>query len=289
LNRDFRQTAKRENQLNEIPAQPQTYESLREAVLEEHRRLPKRIAQVATYAIDNPDEIAFGTVASIAASSGVPPSTLVRFAQHLGFDGFTSLQAVFRTRLRERTVSYDERLVALRAGPDDDGSRHILDGYVAASVQSLENLLVRADGARLSRAVDILANAETIYIIARRRSYPVASSVAYALGKLRIPYRLIDSAAGLDADVLELATPRDAALTVSFSPYAAATVDDVRLLARAKTPIIAITDSVFSPLTEFASEWFEVPEADHAGFRSLAATMALAMTLVISVGKARQG
>lgn len=119
-----------------------------------------------------------------------------------------SLQAVFRTRLCKRTVSCDERLVALRAGPDDDASRHILDRYVAASVQSLENLLVKADGTRL---------------------------------------------------------------------------------ARAKTPIIAITDSVFSPLTEFASEWFEVPEADHAGFRSLAATMALAMTLVISVGKARQG
>ena len=181
--------------MDEVLAQPQTYESLREAVLEEHRKLPKRIAQVATYAIDNPDEIAFGTVASIAASSGVPPSTLVRFARHLGFDGFTSLQTVFRTRLRERTVSYDERLTALRAGSGGDGPRGILDGYVAASLQSLENLLVETDSTRLSRAVDILARAETIYLVARRRSYPVASSVAYALGKLRIPYRLIDSAA----------------------------------------------------------------------------------------------
>jgi len=64
-----------------------------------------RIAQVAAYALDNPDEIAFGTAASIADAAGVQPSTLVRFAQHLGFDGFTSLQSVFRQRLRERNSS----------------------------------------------------------------------------------------------------------------------------------------------------------------------------------------
>jgi DNA-binding MurR/RpiR family transcriptional regulator len=60
--------------------------------------LPKRIAQIAAYALDNPDETAFGTAASIAVSAGVQPSTLIRFAQHLGFDGFTSLQGVFRER-----------------------------------------------------------------------------------------------------------------------------------------------------------------------------------------------
>src|SRR5690606_10698174 len=91
-------------------AYPRDYETLRETILEQRSVLPKRIAQVAAYALDNPDEIAFGTTASIAASAGVQPSTLIRFAQQLGFDGFTSLQSVFRERLRERNTTYEERL-----------------------------------------------------------------------------------------------------------------------------------------------------------------------------------
>ena len=76
-------------------------------------------------ALDNPDEIAFGTAASIAASAGVQPSTLIRFAQILGFDGFTSLQSVFRERLRERTVSYEDRLKALRGEENDPEPRDL--------------------------------------------------------------------------------------------------------------------------------------------------------------------
>src|SRR6478735_4360053 len=92
---------------------PRDYDTLRALILERRQSLPKRIAQVAAYSLDNPDEIAFGTAASIAASAGVQPSTLIRFAQHLGFAGFTSLQSVFRERLRERTTSYEDRLKAL--------------------------------------------------------------------------------------------------------------------------------------------------------------------------------
>ncbi|RUW15750.1 MurR/RpiR family transcriptional regulator, partial [Mesorhizobium sp. M1A.F.Ca.IN.020.06.1.1] len=85
---------------------PRDFETLRTTILERRTSLPKRIAQIAAYALDNPDDIAFGTAASIAASAGVQPSTLIRFAQQLGFDGFTSLQQVFRERLRERNSSY---------------------------------------------------------------------------------------------------------------------------------------------------------------------------------------
>src|SRR6187200_1589908 len=105
--------------LDEQEELPRDYDSLRALILDRRQTLPKRIAQVAAYSLDNPDEIAFGTAASIAASAGVQPSTLIRFAQHLGFAGFTSLQSVFRERLRERNTSYEERLSGIRAAGHD--------------------------------------------------------------------------------------------------------------------------------------------------------------------------
>jgi len=269
--------------------QPQDFDQLRNLVLEKRNALPKRIAQIAAYALDNPDEIAFGTAASIATSAGVQPSTLIRFAQHLGFDGFTSLQAVFRERLRERTVSYEDRLTALRSeSAGDDHNRTILEGIVNAASRSLQSMVRSIDPKLLERAVEILAPAETIHLLARRRSYPIASYMAYAMGKLQVRNTLIESAAGLDTEILSFAGPRDAAVVISFSPYAPATIDHARALARQGVPVVAITDSSFSPLAQSSSLWFEVAEADYAGFRSLSAGMALAMTLVIAVAERRR-
>jgi DNA-binding MurR/RpiR family transcriptional regulator len=274
--------------MNAEPQLPRDFETLRARILQKREELPKRIAQIAAFSLDNPDEIAFGTAASIAASAGVQPSTLIRFAQHLGFDGFTSLQAVFRERLRERNSSYEERLKALRGGAEQTKGGAIMRSFIEAASRSLDTISRTLDDEIFERAVARLAQAETIYLLARRRAYPIATYMAYALGKLKIPYQLIESAAGLEPEMVSFATPRDAVIAVSFSPYAAATVDNARQLAEQGVPVIAITDSSFSPLAQSATEWFEVAEADCAGFRSLSATMALAMALTVAVAERRQ-
>lgn len=269
---------------------PRDFETLRAAILERRQTLPKRIAQVAAYALGNPDDIAFGTAASIAASAGVQPSTLIRFAQQLGFDGFTAMQTVFRERLRERTSSYDERLLALREkAAASDGHRAVFDGFVTAATTSLQDISRSMDDAQLEAAVALLARAETIHVVARRRSYPIASYIAYALGKLKIRTQLVESAAGMEAEMIGQAVAGDAAIVISFSPYAPATVEQATALADRGVPIVAITDSAFSPLAAFADIWFEVAEADFAGFRSLSASMALAMALCIAVAEKRRG
>lgn len=271
-------------------ALPRDFEALRALILDRRQSLPKRIAQAAAYALDNPDEIAFGTAASIATSAGVQPSTLIRFAQHLGYDGFTSLQQVFRERLRERTTSYEERLTVVRGDADEGTSnRRIVDGFLAAASKSLDVMSRNLDDETLDRAIDILNGAETIYILARRRSYPVACYIAYALGKLGVRSQLIESASGLSPEIISFASSKDAVIAISFSPYASATVEEARMLSANNVPVIAITDSAFSPLAQFAKVWFEVAEADFGGFRSLAATMALAMGLTVGVAELRRG
>ena len=66
-------------------ASPKDYQALRALIAQRSEELPRRLMQVAGYALENPDEIAFGTVASIAAKSEVQPSALVRFSRALGY------------------------------------------------------------------------------------------------------------------------------------------------------------------------------------------------------------
>lgn len=268
---------------------PQDFEGLRSAILERKSGLSKRLAQVAAYALDHPDEIAFGTAASIAISADVQPSTLVRFAQHFGFDGFSGLQLLFRARLRKRTASYEDRLRNL----EQDGtalaeSTNIFNGFVSAAHRSLDAIANAVDPTAFERAVTLLADADTIYLIAKRRSYPISSYMAYAFGKLKVKYQLVGTSAGTDDDMLGMATPHDAAFAVSFSPYAPESAVQARKLASRNIPVVSLTDSAFSPLAECSREWFEVVEADHAGFRSLSASMAFAMALTVGIAEHRR-
>lgn len=266
---------------------PTTFDELKSLILKRKGTLPKRLRQVAVFALDHPDDVAFGTVATIAAASEVQPSALVRFAQSLGFEGFSSLQELFRDRLREKKPDYEERLNALR-DTQEHGSQAILHGFLAAAQRSLDKLASSVDPGAFERSVRLLAEAETIYIIAKRRSYPIGSYMAYAFGKLGIRSQIVGTAAGIDDDILRLATPADAAFAASFSPYASETVGQARGLATRGIPVVSLTDSAFSPLVESSREWFELAEADHAGFRLLSASMAFAMALTVAIAEERQ-
>jgi DNA-binding MurR/RpiR family transcriptional regulator len=268
---------------------PRDFAGLRDLIVASKNRLPKRLAQVASFAIGNPDEIALGTAASIAERVAVQPSTLVRFAKVLGYQGFSELQAVFRERLRGRLSTYDDRLQSVRSHTDPaTKSAQLFDGFCRAAVRSVGALRDEIDPGTIEAAARRLAAADTIYLIAQRRSYPVTSYFSYAFGTLGIKTVLVGSAAGTDPETLSFATVRDAAIAVSFTPYAPATLSYVRTIAQRGTPLVVVTDSPFSPLASATDLWFEVVEADYEGFRCLSATMTLAITLAVTVAEMRR-
>ncbi|MGH6760274.1 MAG: MurR/RpiR family transcriptional regulator [Phyllobacterium sp.] len=268
---------------------PRDFESLRSFIIEKRESMPKRLTQVGAYALQSPDEIAFGTAASIASAADVQPSTLVRFAHHLGYDGFSDLQTVFRERLRGRTSSYEERLRAIESEQHNESDETVLlHGFMTAAARSVQTLAESIDTAAFQRAISILARADTIFLVAKRRSYPLIAHMAYAFGKLKIRIHVIDSPNGIDNELVEMAGPNDAAIAVSFSPYAAESVNHAQTMIANGVPLVAITDSAFSPLVAGAAEWLEVAEADYTGFRSLSASIALTMAIPVAVAEQRR-
>jgi DNA-binding MurR/RpiR family transcriptional regulator len=212
----------------------------------------------------------------------------VRLAHHLGYEGFSDLQRIFRERLKEKTLSYEERLNMLEQTNAQAAETELLGGFLTAASQSINRFAASLEIEKLAQATEILARAETIYLIAKRRSYPLTAHMAYAFGKLGIRYVMVATPNGVEAEMARFAGPRDAAFAVSFSPYATDTIAQAQSFAERGTPIISVTDSVFSPLAAFSACWFEVVESDFAGFRSLSASMALAMALPVAVAEKRR-
>ena len=276
------------NRMGELERAPKDYQALRALIAQRGESLPKRLTQVAAYALENPDEIAFGTVASIAGNAEVQPSALVRFSRALGYQGFSELQEVFRSRLRERVLNYDERLTQMREhGISTSKSALVLDGFLEAAERSVAQMRDKVDHEAIDRAVDILAEAETIYLIGLRRSFPITSYMSYAMGKLGIRNILVDALAGLGAEQASFITQRDVVLATSFTPYASETVTLTNAARARGAKIVSITNSVFSPIAPSADVLLEIVEANFEGFRSMAATLALAMTLTVAVAGRR--
>lgn len=265
---------------------PAAYDDLQALIISRHGEMPKRLAQVAEFASASPEEIALGPVTRIAELAGVQPSTLVRFAQYLGYAGFSDFQEVFRVRIRGNRPTYGDRLAALR-DEAADGTEALLAGFCTAAIDSILDVRNNADPARLDEAARLLAAADTIYLMGQRRAFPAASYLAYMFGQLVIRHQLAANIGTMAPDQLGLARPGDAVLAISFTPYTPTTVDAAASAFDRGVPVVAITDSPFSPLAAKSNVWLEVSETDHASFRSVAATFCVAMTLAIATAEQR--
>ena len=265
-------------------SRPQSYEELRAVLSSGTVRLPKKLRQVAIFVWQQPIVVALGTVTSVASQAGVPPSTLVRFAQTFGYSGFSDLQAVFKAHLAEGSAGArnpsDEDIAGGEAG-------RLVDGFVRSSMASLTRIRDRLELSNFERVADTLATAELIYIVGSKRAFCLTSYVSLALSNLGVRNFALDNVGSTAFEMLRCATSSDAVLAVSFTPYNSITPELAASAAQRGVPIVSLTDSAFSPLAAVSKTYLEVVEEDFSGFKSISATFAVAMALVLRIAQLR--
>ena len=267
--------------------QHETYEALRAEIARRHSRFADRLKVIAEFALDHPTDMALGTVAEVAQRAKVQPSAIVRFARALGYGGFTEMQQVFRSRLVASIApSYRERIAGLRRDGrfrDTKNPRAVLVRFASEGVVSLESLQDTVREKDLTRAIAILGEAHTIYVLGLGGSFPVAAHLTYVLRKLGRRVVLLDGLGSALGEQAASATPQDALIAISFKTY---NPDTARLfpdLVARKVPAVSITDSLLSPIVEGAQVVFELPDMPEAALRTMVAPMCLAQSLAVGL------
>ncbi|KLN60370.1 hypothetical protein WH96_11485 [Kiloniella spongiae] len=267
---------------------PGTYDALRNELATRHDELSKRLKQIAEYALENPNDMALETVSAIAARAKVQPSSLIRFAKAFGYTGFSEMQKVFRSHLVENGSNYKERIRSLSRdnARQSNSSSVVLDDFIDGGIAALNNLRHVVSPEKLEQAVETLANADVIYLTAQKRAFPIASYLAYALAQLDKRCVLIDGNGGMFFEQARSIRKGDVLLAISFKSYASEVVQLVKETKNKDIPIVSISDGVLSPLAQHSDVCLEVEEVEVHAFRSLAASMTLALTLVVALGRA---
>ncbi|EXJ11858.1 MurR/RpiR family transcriptional regulator [Nitrincola nitratireducens] len=263
-----------------------SFEDLEKQIMDEYNSLSKRLQQTARYLLENPRDIALETVAVIANNAGVTPSTLIRFSNAFGFQGFTEMQRLFKGKLIEGVPDYSERIRLVRQeyGQSDTPSPlQLLDEFSAANIASLEQLSHEIDADTLNKVLDILAAAEATHIVGVRRAFVIASYFAYALRHVDRRAYLIDGIGGMYSEQAQAIGKQDAVIAISFSPYGQETLNVANIALEKEVPLIVISDSPLSPLARHASACLIVQEAQVRSFRSLNSSLCLAQTLSIAL------
>lgn len=247
--------------------------------------LPKRLRQCADFAAANSDRIAVVTVAEFAAGAGVPPSAVMRFAQVLGFSGYTDMRRLFRGQYASARPDYHQRLSDLRDKGAGSASA-LLAEFVESGQTSLENIIKTVDPRMLDIAVARLAAAGAIHVIGLRRAFPAASYLSYAFDKMEIPAFLHDGIGKLSQ--VSAVRPGDVVLAITFTPFSAETIALAEAAHAKGASVVAITDAALGPLRRLDAALLVVAETEYGAFRPLAATMTLAIALAVAVGAARE-
>jgi DNA-binding MurR/RpiR family transcriptional regulator len=261
---------------------PRSYEEFRAVLSSGTTRLPKKMRQVAIFLWQQPTLVALETITAIAQQAGVQPSALVRFAQSFGYSGFSDLQELFKAQ-----ISTGGREAQDVSGHDDGESGRLVAGFIETSMSSLSRVRERLDITSFDRMASALSSAEIIYIVGAKRAFSLASFVSLALSNLGIRNICIDNVGSVAFEQLRCATAKDVVLAISFTPYNSVTPELAASAAQRGVPIVSITDSAFSPLAPISLAYVEVVENQFAGFKSLSATLAVGMALVLRVSGLR--
>ena len=195
----------------------------------------RRIARVV---LDDPTQLAFGTVAELADRAETSHPSIVRFATKLGFEGYTALQSWVQDGVSKQLSSPSQRI------KHQDGRDAVRAGIDAAVARVFEALSPE----RLEGIAPVIAQARSVYILSGETSTAGAQTFYSGLSMIRPGVTLVtEHTTGRD---LAGASPGDAAVVFDFARYRRSSVTAARELAALGLDLVAITDGPLSPLAE---------------------------------------
>jgi DNA-binding MurR/RpiR family transcriptional regulator len=254
--------------------EPQTLSSYIQSRFDECSRSQKDVAQ---YIIDHLDEAAFQTAEELARRANTSSSTVVRFSQALGFEGFPELQRAAREEYKRAHGTTES------SSPLFSIERTEFETSIAADHANVEESARKASRATIERAIGAIASADRIVIAGTDQMAFFASYLRHLLMLLDLRAELVASPsqealsrlARIDSDTLVIA--------LSAGRPHALVVRAMKLARHRKAMTMAITDATLSEVAKLAQIKLYYSSNSPAYVRSHTALLSMLQALAYGV------
>jgi DNA-binding MurR/RpiR family transcriptional regulator len=269
------------------PPEITTVDELLKKISAEYEKLSRQLKVIANYVERHRDHLALERIQDVAGRCEVQPSAVIRFAKHFGFSGYSEMQKIFREGIAQQIAPSRNYQARIRQVIDTAQGRlssaDIAHEFIGGSIAGMQELQRDLHSSAFTAAVDLLAEAPSVWVLGTRRSYAVAAYLAYALQHTDKPVHQVAAIGSMHEGQMRGVKPGDVVIAVSFAPYAEETQFCCETALARGARLIAITDSRMSPVARDASAVLLVQESSTFGFRSLTNTMCLAQSLFIAL------
>jgi DNA-binding MurR/RpiR family transcriptional regulator len=201
---------------------------------------------VARYIVDHLDEAAFQTAEELARRANTSSSTVVRFSQALGFEGYPELQQAAIEEYRHHEAAEG----AGTAGPLFDFDHSDFEASLAADHANVEETVRNLTREQVEACVTALANAQRVMIVGMDQLAFFGSYLRHLLALLDLRAEVI--ASPRQDSITRLSRVDEDSLVIAFSAGRAhpIVVRAMKLAKHRRATTMAITDATLSEIGE---------------------------------------
>lgn len=240
--------------------------------------LPPKQKKLADFILKNQKQCPFMTSTELGAAAGVSESTVIRFTSSLGYRGYPMFQKDLREFLKIELSTLEKFSIEKSKNHSSDYQK-IFESEVGIINSTLNEISPEIFNA----AVDALYEKESILTVGFKGSFCLSSYAGYNLSKIHSKVQIIDEWNERWFNYLNDISSNTTALLFGFPRYPKNVVTIAKILKEKGTKIIVITDSVVSPLAEFADILLIIPVKKAVFIDHLSAVMCLINALIFSL------
>ena len=247
-------------------------------------RLSKGQKLIAEFIMNSYDKAAFMTAASLGQAVGVSESTVVRFANTLGYEGYRDLQKELQELIKNKLTTVQR----ISLSNDFSDYENALKQVVKKDMDNLEKTLNEIDYHIFQKAVETILTADNVYVLGLRSSSFLAGYLGFYLNFLLDNVKIVTSGPNDVFEQLLKATNKDVIIGISYPRYSKRTLEALEYGKEKKCKIIGITDSLISPAAQHADVTLIASSNMLSFVDSLVAPMGLINALIVAVGMSKK-
>ena len=246
----------------------------------QYTRFSKGQKLIAQYILKNYDKVAFMTAAKLGEAVGVSESTVVRFANALGYSGYPKLQDALQEVIKNKLTTV-QRVDMVKEFNDDSA---ILKKIVKSDMDNIKDTLEEIDEKAFEEAANRILKAKRIYIVGMRSSFTIAQYLGFYLGIILDSVHVIRTDMGDAFEQVVKINEDDVLIAISFPRYSKKSYQIVSYAKEKGAHIVSLTDSPFAPVASFTDNLLLVKSNMVSFVDSLVPALSIANALIVSVG-----
>lgn len=235
---------------------------------------------LARYTMENYPKVAFMTASKLGETVGVSESTVVRFANALGFSGYPKFQDALQELIKTKLTTVERVEMANR---DYSSDSKILGNVLKTDIENIKETMDSLEEKSYEDAINLMISAKKVYVMGLRSSIYVAKYLGYYLNYILDDVVIVRMDMGEPVEQMIKLGPGDVLIAISFPRYSRKTIQVARFAKNRGAKVIAITDSNNAPTAKISDVVVTVRNNMVSFVDSLVPAFSVANALVIGV------